>query len=189
VAKREVTETGTVIYRDDDGKYHREDGPAIEYPSGFKIYYNHGKKVKKEEFEKKEAHRHFWRQVLSWDVSHYAPVLKNVRDLIKVFGLEEIGTGGGCTALSKKWPGENYILITTCEDPTTPTPGARYIGLGFYDHEGYSVIPPFLPGKTVSDKQNSSWRISVKKAYLFLKMWDEYLKSVNYRIPEDVDRV
>ena len=28
---------------DSDGKYHREDGPAIEYSNGSKVWYRHGK--------------------------------------------------------------------------------------------------------------------------------------------------
>lgn len=53
--QREVTENGTEIYRNDSGQYHREDGPAVVYKSGFGLYYLHGKKVKKEDLEKRES--------------------------------------------------------------------------------------------------------------------------------------
>jgi len=49
-----VTEKGTKIHRNDEGKYHRTDGPAVEYPSGFGFYYLNGKKMTKEEWEGSE---------------------------------------------------------------------------------------------------------------------------------------
>lgn len=66
MARKEVSEKGTTSYYDDDGKLHREDGPAVEFSNGFKVYYNHGKKVTEEEFkgEKKAS----WRRVLAWDI-------------------------------------------------------------------------------------------------------------------------
>ena len=36
-----------------NGKRHREDGPAIEYPSGYKAWYLDGKKMTEEEFNQK----------------------------------------------------------------------------------------------------------------------------------------
>lgn len=53
----EIKPSGTKIHRNDEGKYHREDGPAVEYSNGFGLYYLNGKKVKKEEIDS-----------LSWDI-------------------------------------------------------------------------------------------------------------------------
>ena len=40
---KSVLEDGTVIYRNELGQYHREDGPAIEKANGEKYYYINGK--------------------------------------------------------------------------------------------------------------------------------------------------
>lgn len=37
-----VSPTGVIRYRDSDGNRHREDGPAVIYPSGTELWYHHG---------------------------------------------------------------------------------------------------------------------------------------------------
>jgi len=39
-------------YRNALGKLHRIDGPAIEYPSGYKAWYINDKQLEKEEFNR-----------------------------------------------------------------------------------------------------------------------------------------
>jgi len=34
---------GTKRYYDENGEFHREDGPALEWPNGIKVWYKHGK--------------------------------------------------------------------------------------------------------------------------------------------------
>jgi len=41
---KNVSVDGTVEYRNKDGKYHREDGPAVEYTNGDKFWYINGKR-------------------------------------------------------------------------------------------------------------------------------------------------
>jgi hypothetical protein len=43
-----------------NGKLHRVDGPAIEYPCGFKEYYLYGKYKTYQEFEKLVKLKAFW---------------------------------------------------------------------------------------------------------------------------------
>jgi hypothetical protein len=38
----EIDSDGTTIWRNANGKYHRDDGPAIEHVSGTKSWYQHG---------------------------------------------------------------------------------------------------------------------------------------------------
>jgi hypothetical protein len=40
---RTVTSGGSIVYRANDGSYHREDGPAIETPEGHLEYWVYGK--------------------------------------------------------------------------------------------------------------------------------------------------
>jgi hypothetical protein len=38
-----VSRDGIKTWRDNRGHYHRDDGPALEYPNGTKIWYRHGR--------------------------------------------------------------------------------------------------------------------------------------------------
>lgn len=40
---RHIDDHGTIIYRDNDKRFHREDGPAIEYRDGSIYWYIYGK--------------------------------------------------------------------------------------------------------------------------------------------------
>ena len=40
---KQVDKHGTIRYYNKNGKFHREDGPAIEYPIGRKYWYLNGK--------------------------------------------------------------------------------------------------------------------------------------------------
>ena len=42
--RREIDDKGTVRWFNRDGKYHRNDGPAIEYQDGSKEYYLNGER-------------------------------------------------------------------------------------------------------------------------------------------------
>lgn len=44
ISTMSVLTNGTMIWSDHDGRYHRENGPAIIEPNGVKEYYIHGKK-------------------------------------------------------------------------------------------------------------------------------------------------
>ncbi len=39
----EITKDGTLVWRDENGKLHREDGPAAIYPNGKQFWYINGK--------------------------------------------------------------------------------------------------------------------------------------------------
>jgi hypothetical protein len=39
----EIDECGTKFWRNSKGKYHRTDGPAVEYADGSKVWYVYGK--------------------------------------------------------------------------------------------------------------------------------------------------
>ena len=41
--RKKINELGTIFYYNDNNKYHREDGPAIEYKNGTKFWYKNGK--------------------------------------------------------------------------------------------------------------------------------------------------
>lgn len=43
MSKLEVCEDGKKQFYDKNGSFHKEDGPAIEYPDGSKLYFQHGK--------------------------------------------------------------------------------------------------------------------------------------------------
>ena len=40
---REVDKRGTIVYRNEQGKIHREDGPALIWADGTIMWYNNGK--------------------------------------------------------------------------------------------------------------------------------------------------
>ena len=42
MAKRWYNRSGTVRWLDDEGHYHREDGPAIVWPNGTQWWFSHG---------------------------------------------------------------------------------------------------------------------------------------------------
>ncbi len=39
-----ILESGNIIYKNKDGEFHRDDGPAIEYENGDKIWYRYDKR-------------------------------------------------------------------------------------------------------------------------------------------------
>ena len=41
--RKEIDKNGTIYYYNDKGQSHREDGPAIEWTSGYKSWYKNGK--------------------------------------------------------------------------------------------------------------------------------------------------
>ena len=43
MAKRWYSRSGTVRWRDDEGRRHREDGPAVVWPDGTQYWFNHGR--------------------------------------------------------------------------------------------------------------------------------------------------
>ncbi|MDY6049225.1 MAG: hypothetical protein SPI77_01425 [Corynebacterium sp.] len=46
---------GTIVYRDENGELHREDGPAIEYDDGYKEYWHHGVEIPEDRLGKGPA--------------------------------------------------------------------------------------------------------------------------------------
>ena len=42
-SKLEISKTGTKRWYNENGSYHREDGPAVEYLDGQKFWYIHGR--------------------------------------------------------------------------------------------------------------------------------------------------
>lgn len=50
-----TVQDGNVFYTDDDGKLHRDDGPAVEYKDGTKEYWKHGKQYDSE-FKNEKPH-------------------------------------------------------------------------------------------------------------------------------------
>ena len=48
-----VDKYGTIYYENENGDFHREDGPAFEYSDGSVEYYLKGKKYTKEDWELK----------------------------------------------------------------------------------------------------------------------------------------
>ena len=47
---KKVDEHGTIRYRNELGQLHREDGPAIEYGDGNKLWYLSGEELTEQEF-------------------------------------------------------------------------------------------------------------------------------------------
>jgi hypothetical protein len=59
----QVTSDGVEIWYDEDGKWHREDGPAVIHPAGHQFWWYHGQHVRcrsREEFERWLKLRTFW---------------------------------------------------------------------------------------------------------------------------------
>jgi len=48
-----VNKYGDRIWRNQDGLFHREDGPAIEYADGAKYWYLNGQRLTEEEFNRR----------------------------------------------------------------------------------------------------------------------------------------
>lgn len=129
---------------------------------------------------------------LAWDTRPFEQPT-NVGELKRLFpNLQTTHTGGGCTALSITYPNDNELLITTCQDPSEPEDIDTFVAIGFYDDEGYNVVPPFVPGKG-EEGFDRQWHylqeISTEKAAEYIHKWEEYLRSVNYDIPEDEERI
>lgn len=40
---RSITKLGVILWRDENGHLHREDGPAVKYPGGGECWYKRGK--------------------------------------------------------------------------------------------------------------------------------------------------
>jgi len=45
-----------------NGKYHREDGPALEYADGYKAWYLNGKEFTEQEFNNRYLNNYFTRK-------------------------------------------------------------------------------------------------------------------------------
>lgn len=50
VYKVTVEESGEIRWYNEQGQFHREEGPACEYPSGAKSWYLNGQRLTEEEF-------------------------------------------------------------------------------------------------------------------------------------------
>ncbi len=48
VAERVVKGDGVIEWRDDDGRLHRQGGPAAIYPDGRRIWFENGVKIREE---------------------------------------------------------------------------------------------------------------------------------------------
>ena len=42
ISKLEINKDGTKLWCNEHGRFHREDGPAIEFPNGHKVWYING---------------------------------------------------------------------------------------------------------------------------------------------------
>jgi hypothetical protein len=61
-SKLETDSHGIKRCRNEQGQLHREDGPAVEYPSGFKIWWVNGKQHRLDgpAFEYADGHKEWW---------------------------------------------------------------------------------------------------------------------------------
>ena len=59
---KKVLEDGTIEYKNSKGKLHREDGPAVEWSSGDKVWYLNGQLHREDgpAYERPDGTREFW---------------------------------------------------------------------------------------------------------------------------------
>ena len=86
----EIDEYGNKEWSDSDGKYHREDGPAIEYLDGSKSWYKHGKYHREDgpAYEGSSGYKAYWLEDIHYTEKEYWGKIKELKKC-KLFKLKD----------------------------------------------------------------------------------------------------
>lgn len=70
-------EYGTIRWYNEEGQYHREDGPAIEWADGSKFWYLNGQRLTKKEFNQRtQPHKEMTIAQLEKVLGHKIKIVK-----------------------------------------------------------------------------------------------------------------
>jgi len=87
----EIDKYGHKLWHDSDGKYHREDGPAIEEVDGRKYWYKHGKWHREDgpAIEYADGNKYYYLEDIQYTEKEYWKKIKELNKC-KLFKLNDI---------------------------------------------------------------------------------------------------